>query len=107
MVVTLSELLISLGAALAVVLVVVVVVHLVVLAASRRWASARDLARHARTPFRLLLLVLALDSVAVSMRLDVVDTAWWDAIRLVLRLASIGAGAWLLRPCCCSWRTWG
>ena len=96
MVVTLSEFLTALGTALAVVLVVIVVVHFVVLAMSRRWASARDLARHARTPFRLLLVVLALTSVASSMRLDVVDEAWWDGIRLALRLAAIGTGAWLL-----------
>jgi small-conductance mechanosensitive channel len=96
MVVTLPQLLTSLGAALAAVLVVVVVVHFVVLAMSRRWASARDLARHARTPFRLLLVVLALTSVASTMRLDVVDEAWWNGIRLVLRLAAIGTGAWLL-----------
>ena len=96
MVVTLSEFLTALGTALAVVLVVIVVVHFVVLAMSRRWASARDLARHARTPFRLLLVVLALSSVASTMRLDVVDEAWWDGIRLALRLAAIGTGAWLL-----------
>ena len=96
MVVTLSEFLTALGAALAVVLVVIVVVHFVVLAMSRRWASARDLARHARTPFRLLLVVLALSSVASTMRLDLVDEAWWDGIRLALRLAAIGTGAWLL-----------
>jgi small-conductance mechanosensitive channel len=96
MVVTLSEFLTALGAALAVVLVVIVVVHFVVLAMSRRWASARDLARHARTPFRLLLVVLALSSVASTMRLDVVHEAWWDGIRLALRLAAIGTGAWLL-----------
>ena len=96
MTVTLSELLVALGSALAAVLVVIVVVHLLVLGASRRWASARDLARHARTPFRLLLVVLALGSVAESMRLDVVDASWWSAIRLGLRLASIATGAWLL-----------
>ena len=96
MVVTLSYLLTSVVSALAVVLVVLVVVHLGVLAMSRRWASARDLARHARVPFRLLLVILALGNVASTMRLDVVDEAWWDAIRLALRLAAIGAGAWLL-----------
>jgi small-conductance mechanosensitive channel len=96
MTVTLSQLLVALGSALAAVLVVIVVVHLVVLATSRRWASARDLARHARTPFRLLLVVLALGSVAESMRLDVVDASWWNAVRLVLRLAAIATGAWLL-----------
>ncbi|QWZ08288.1 mechanosensitive ion channel family protein [Nocardioides panacis] len=96
MTVTLSQLLVALGSALAAVLVVIVVVHVVVLAMSRRWASARDLARHARRPFRLLLVVLALSAVASSMRLDVVDQAWWDGIRLALRLAAIGTGAWLL-----------
>jgi small-conductance mechanosensitive channel len=96
MAVTLSQLLVALGSALAAVLVVIVVVHFVVLAMSRRWGAARDLARHARTPFRLLLVVLAVSSVASSMRLDVVDQAWWDGIRLALRLAAIGTGAWLL-----------
>lgn len=91
-----TQLSIALVSALVAVLVVMVAVHLVVLATARRWPSATDLARHSRTPFRLLLLVLALTSVVGSMRLDVVDQAWWSSLRLVLRLASIGAGAWLL-----------
>lgn len=82
--------------ALAAVLVVIVVVHLVVLGATRRWASAADLARHSRTPFRLFLLTIAVNSVVHSVQLDLVDRAWWDALELVLRLAAIGSGAWLL-----------
>ncbi len=87
---------IALGSALAAVLLVVVAVHLVVAASARRWSAAADLARHARRPFRLLLVVVALAGLAGSMRPEHVDASWWDAVRLVLRLAAIGAGAWLL-----------
>ena len=107
MVVTLSYLLTSVASALAVVLVVLVVVHLGVLAMSRRWASARDLARHARTPFRLLLVVLALGQgrghdaprrrgQGVVGRDPPGSAADGDRRG--------GVVAW--RPCCCSWRTW-
>ena len=94
--VTLTHFLIALGASLVAVLVAIVVVHLLVLAAARRWAAARDLARYARTPFRLFLLFVGLSGLAASQRPEGVDPTWWNGIRLALRLASIGSGAWLL-----------
>ncbi|MGA8209505.1 MAG: mechanosensitive ion channel family protein [Nocardioidaceae bacterium] len=96
MAVSWTQFLITLVSALAAVLVTVVVVHVVVLALARRWDAATDLAHHARTPFRLLLVVLALGSVAGSVRPEGLVVSWWDGVRLVLRLSSIGAGAWLL-----------
>src|SRR6476619_3890479 len=94
--VTLTHFLIALGASVVAVLVAIVVVHLLVLAAARRWAAARDLARYARTPFRLFLLFVALGGLAASQRPEGVDPTWWGGIRLALRLASIGSGPWLL-----------
>ena len=94
--VTLTHFLIALGASLVAVLVAIVVVHLLVLAAARRWAAARDLARYARVPFRLFLLFVGLSGLAASQRPEGVDPTWWNGIRLALRLASIGSGAWLL-----------
>jgi small-conductance mechanosensitive channel len=94
--VSMTHFLTALGVTLTAVLVTVVVVHFLVLAMARRWEAARDLARHARTPFRLVVLTVALSGLAASQRPELVDQTWWAGVRLALRLASIGSGAWLL-----------
>jgi len=94
--VSMTQFLTALGVTLVAVLLTVLVVHLLVLASARRWAAARDLARHARTPFRLVVLAVALSGLAAARRPELVDASWWAGVRLALRLASIGAGAWLL-----------
>ena len=66
--VSLTHFLTALAVTLVAVLVTLVVVHFVVLALARRWESARDLARHARTPFRLVVLTMALSGLAASQR---------------------------------------
>ena len=96
MAVSLLTFLRSVGIALGVVLVVIVVVHLVVRVASRRWGPAEALNRHARIPFRLFLVVLALSALVAAARPQPVDPSLWSGLGLVLRLAAIGTGAWLL-----------
>ena len=83
--VSLPHFLTALAVTLVTVLVTLVVVHFLVLALARRWASARDLARHARTPFRLVVLTMALSGLAASQRPELVDATWWSGVRLALR----------------------
>lgn len=85
-------LLTALTAALAVIIATTVVARL----AARRWGSVTLLVRQARTPFRLLLVVLVLGGVAASVRPEAITVGIWDGVRLTLRLAAIGMGAWLL-----------
>ena len=96
MAVSLTHFLVSLGSALVGALLVVAAAHVLVTLLARRWQWGGELLRHSRVPFRLLLLVLAVSTVVTSMRPDLVDAQWWRGVRLVVRLAAIGSGAWLL-----------
>jgi small-conductance mechanosensitive channel len=80
--VSMTNFLTALVVTLAAVLVTVVVVHFLVLAMARRWEAARDLARHARTPFRLVVLTVALSGLAASQRPELVDPTWWAGVLL-------------------------
>ncbi len=91
-----TAVLLSLLWALAVAAAVIAAAYLVVRVGARRWPPARALNRHARIPFRLFLLVLAMSSTVVAVRPADVSTGVWDGLRLVLRLVGIGTGAWLL-----------
>src|SRR5262245_12478103 len=94
--VPLTDFLTALGTALLGALVTMVIVHLVARVASRRWGSASRLAHETRVPFRLLVLLVAVDSVVTGMRPEGVDPSWWGALDHALRIATIGVGAWLL-----------
>lgn len=81
---------------LIVVLAVIGVAHLVVHLAARRWRVATELNRAARIPFRVFLVVLAVSGVVDGARPEPVDPATWSGLALLLRLAAIGTGAWLI-----------
>lgn len=91
-----SAVLLPLVWTLVVVAVVIVVVYVVVRLAARRWSPLLALNRHARIPFRLFLLALALGNTVDTVRPEDVSVAAWDGLRLALRLITIGTGAWLL-----------
>ncbi len=94
--VPLPEFLPTLGAAVGAALAVIVAIWVVLRLAGRRWFAASELARHCRIPFRLLVLLLAVSAVADAYRPDVVAPAYWSGLKVALRMASIGAGAWLV-----------
>ncbi len=96
MAVSLTEFAITLLTALAAVLAVIVVVHLVVRLSARRWVPVAALHRQAGVPFRLLLLMLVVGGVVGALRPEQVSAPVWGGIHLVLRLAAIGSGAWLI-----------
>ncbi|MBS43334.1 MAG: mechanosensitive ion channel protein MscS [Nocardioides sp.] len=98
MAVSWTNALIALGSALLGALLVMLVAHLVVRVLKRRWRPASALADAARTPFRVLLLVLAVHGwvLGVRPRTESDATVWWDAAALGFRVVSIGVGAWLI-----------
>ena len=91
-----TEFLSTLGGALLGALVVIGVTHLAARLLARRWPTGEPLVRHARRPFRLFVLVLAVLGAVESLRPSAVDEVWWDRVEIVVRMATIGAGAWLL-----------
>jgi small-conductance mechanosensitive channel len=93
MAVTWTQALVAAATALGGALVVVVAAHLLVRGLGRRWPLASRLSDQARRPFRALVLVLAATGWVAGVR---TDEWWWGAAAMVGRLASIGAGAWLL-----------
>lgn len=75
----------------------VVAVHLVVRLGSRRWPSLTDLARAARVPFRVLVLLVALIPAVASLRpTDPEAQTWWEGAALVVRILAIVATGWLV-----------
>ncbi|QWC86048.1 mechanosensitive ion channel family protein [Nocardioidaceae bacterium] len=95
-VVTYAELFRDLGFAALAALALMVVVHLVFRISGRKWWVAGDFAKHVRIPFRLLVLVLAFGFVVDAVRPEAIRPGDWNGIGLILRIASIGAGAWLI-----------
>lgn len=78
------------------VLTLFLLVHLTVVLLKRRMTAAATLDRTARTPFRLFLVVMALSVIASAVRpLDVPESVW-HGLRMALRLAAIGTGAWFV-----------
>jgi len=94
--VTWTEFATTLGGALGAALVLLVVVHLLARALARRWLTATSLVNHTRRPFRWFVAVATVAGVVSSMMPADVPEGWWDGLRLVLRIAVIGFGAWLL-----------
>ena len=62
---------------------------------ARRWQPAGTLLRAARTPFRILVLTLALNGVVLGIRGERREV-WWQVSTQTGRILSIVAGAWLL-----------
>lgn len=91
-----TEFLTTLGGALLAALVVIGVTHLAARLLARRWRTGGPLVQHARRPFRLFVVLLAVLGTVESTRPSVVAVAWWDRVEIVVRMATIGAGAWLL-----------
>lgn len=93
---TWTEFAITLGSAVAGALVFLLAVHLLARALAGRWLTATTLVDHTRRPFRWFVLVATVAGVVGSTGPADVPAGWWDALRLVLRIAVIGFGAWLL-----------
>jgi len=88
--------LVTLATSLVGVLVVIGVVHLVVRLMAHRWQWAVQLQRAARVPFRVFLVVAAVNGVVATEQPELVDRVAWSHVQLLMRLVSIGVGAWLL-----------
>ncbi len=63
---------------------------------ARRWLTAMSLVSHSRRPFRWFVMVATVAGVVSATGPADVPDAWWDGLRLALRIAVIGFGAWLL-----------
>ena len=95
-VVSYPDLLRIIGFSLAAAVAVIVVVWVTFRLAARRWSAAGDFAKKARTPFRLLAIVLALGFVVENVRPEGFAASDWNGIGLLLRIAAIAFGAWLI-----------
>ena len=96
MTVTWTEFATRLGSAVGAALLFLVLVHLLARLFARRWLTATSLVNHARRPFRWVVVVATVSGVVGAVRPEAVPVGWWDGAQLVLRLALIGTGAWLL-----------
>ena len=92
---TRTELALALGGALLGALLAVVVVELLARLAVRRWEPGRRLVHAARLPFRVLVLVLALNGVVAGVRGERQEL-WWQATTHTGRVLAIVAVAWLV-----------
>ena len=90
-----TDLGLALGSAAAGALLLIVVVHLLFRFVGRRWAPAASFTAAARTPFRILVLTLALNGVILGIRGERRE-AWWQVTTHAGHVLSIVAGAWLL-----------
>ena len=91
-----SEFLATLGVALVGAALVVVVAHVVVRLLARRWSWGGDLLHKIAVPFRLTVLTATVLGVVTNAQPEDVPDGAWDVVVLVVRLLTIGAGAWLL-----------
>ena len=91
-----SEFLATLGVALLGAVLVVVVAHVVVRLLARRWSWGGDLLSKTAVPFRLTVLTGTVLGVVTNAQPEDVPDSAWDVVALVVRLLTIGAGAWLL-----------
>ena len=91
-----SEFLATLGVALLGAVLVVVVAHVVVRLLARRWSWGGELLTKTAVPFRLTVLTGTVLAVVTNAQPEDVPDSAWDVVALVVRLLTIGAGAWLL-----------
>lgn len=92
----LTSLLISGGIAIALAVVAGILIPALVRRLGRRWQPASDLVRAAQAPFRILVLVIALNAVVAANRPRGEGAELWDAVAHLLRILGIINGAWLL-----------
>ena len=80
-------------------LVVILVVRVAVLLAARRWPSLRHLVRAARVPFRVVVVLLALNPALAVLRRHGADSAWMGGAAVAARVLLIVAVGWFLTTC--------
>lgn len=91
-----SDVVPALAPALLGALAVIVATHLVVRVASRRWPSLRELARAARVPFRVLVVLVALNPAVRALRPREGEPAWWAWSALGAQILAIVATGWFV-----------
>ncbi|MGH3329999.1 MAG: mechanosensitive ion channel family protein [Nocardioidaceae bacterium] len=91
-----TDVMIALATACGIAVVVIVLGQVATRMAVSRWPAASALAETARTPFRLLVLVLAVNGVLGSSRPESIEATWWGWAELAWRILAIVASAWLL-----------
>ncbi|WP_028474116.1 mechanosensitive ion channel family protein [Nocardioides alkalitolerans] len=75
--------------------VVILLARLALRVLGRRWVPAADLERRARIPFRVLVLMVALNPVVAGVRPDDVG-GWWDLAAAAARVLAIVTVGWFL-----------
>lgn len=89
------SLLISGGVALAAALAIALGVPAIVRRLGRRWPPVTALVRAAQIPFRILVLIIAVNAVVAANRPRGEGAEMWDALAHLLRITGIINGAWL------------
>ncbi len=84
------------GTALVGALAVIVATRVVLALGARRWPSLRHLIRAARIPFRVLVLLLALNPAVAVLRRHEADSSWWAWTTISARVLAIVALGWFL-----------
>ncbi|GAA2000377.1 MULTISPECIES: mechanosensitive ion channel family protein [Nocardioides] len=84
------------GSALLGALALIVLTHVVARLVQRRWPPGERLFRQARVPYRVLVLVIALNGWVAGVRRRGDDEVWWHAAVLAGRTLWIIAAAWLV-----------
>ncbi|TIC84334.1 mechanosensitive ion channel family protein [Nocardioides sp. GY 10127] len=88
--------LLAAAVALVVALAVIIGARVLLRILGQHWKPATWLADACRTPFRVLVVLVALSGWVSSIQPRDSDAWWWTAIGLALRVAEIAGGAWLL-----------
>ena len=91
-----QRLAIGVGTALVGALAVILAAHVVLVLAARRWPSLRHLVTAARIPFRVLVLLLALNPAMAVLRHRAGDSGWWIWGTVSARVLAIVAIGWFL-----------
>ena len=91
-----SRLTVGVATALLGALAVIVGVRIAVVLAARRWPSLRRLVHAARIPFRVLVVLLALNPALAVLRRHGADSAWMAGAATVARVLTITAVGWFM-----------
>src|SRR5689334_6817864 len=91
-----QRLTIGVGTALVGAVAVIAVAHVVMALAARRWPSLRHLVAAARIPFRVLVVLLALNPALAVVRRHADDSSWWAWGTITARVLAIVAIGWFL-----------
>lgn len=91
-----TQLLISGGVVIAAALAAAVLVPEAVRRLGRRWPPAGQLVAAARTPFRILVLMIAVNAIVAANRPRGDGAEWWDYGAHALRIVGIVNGTWLI-----------